>query len=140
MKTWAVLIVCLQVKAVKIYLVRGLSTEDFLLAWDMFVADHGQPIMAHSDQGSNLVAAAEEGGDKVTCKVDWENVEKMSRKTQWQFNPASSQFRNGAVEVFVKKFKRTLQHKFESRLMLMLELECAFKIVASILNSRLITA
>ena len=46
MKVWAVLIVCLQVKAVKIYLVGGLHTEDFLLAWDSFVADHGQPLVA----------------------------------------------------------------------------------------------
>ena len=45
MKVWAVLFVCLQVKAVKIYLVGGLHTEDFLLAWDSFVADHGQPAV-----------------------------------------------------------------------------------------------
>ena len=32
MKVWAVLIVCLQTKAVKIYMVGGLSTEEFLLA------------------------------------------------------------------------------------------------------------
>ena len=31
-KMWAVLLVCLQTKAVKIYMAGGLSTEDFLLA------------------------------------------------------------------------------------------------------------
>ena len=61
MKVWAVLIVCLQTKAVKIYLAGGLSTEDFLLVWDEFVADHGQPLVANSDRGSNLVAASKEG-------------------------------------------------------------------------------
>ena len=45
---WAVLLVYLQTKAVKIYMAGGLNTEDFLLAWDSFVADHGQPLMSHS--------------------------------------------------------------------------------------------
>ena len=46
MKVWAVIFVCLQVKAVKIYLAGGLNTEDFLLVWDSFVADFGQPMVA----------------------------------------------------------------------------------------------
>ena len=50
--------VCLQVKAVKIYLAGGLNTEDYLLVWDSFVADHGQPLVAHGDKGTNLTSAA----------------------------------------------------------------------------------
>ena len=111
-KVWAVLIVCLQVKAVKIYLAGGLGTEDFLLAWDGFVADNGQPLVAYSDRGSNLVAAAKEGGGQDLPGYDWDQIAEAAQgKTDWQFHPAGSQFRNGAVEVFVKKFKRTLKHK-----------------------------
>ena len=62
MKVWAVLVVCLQTKAVKIYMVGGLGTEDFLLAWDSFEADHGQPMVAYGDRGTNLVSASKEGG------------------------------------------------------------------------------
>ena len=40
------------------------------------------------------------------------------------------------MESVVKKFKRTLVHKFGSKLMFMLELQTCFKVVASILNSR----
>ena len=61
LKVWAVLIVCLQTKAVKIYMVGGLGTEDFLLAWDTYKSDHGKPMVAHSDRGPNLVSAAKEG-------------------------------------------------------------------------------
>ena len=140
MKVWAVLLVCLQVKAVKIYLVGGLHTEDFLLSWDSFVADYGQPLVAYSDRGSNLVSAAREGGDTVPC-YDWDRIAGSARgKTEWKFHPPGSQFRNGAVEVFVKKLKRSLSHKFASRMMFLLELETAFKVVASILNSRPIYA
>ena len=139
MKVLAVLVVCLQTKAVKIYVAGGLSTEDFLLAWDGFVSDHGQPMVAYSDRGTNLVAAAKEGEDSELPNYDWGSIEK-SGKTEWHFHPAQSQFRNGAVESFVKKFKRTLMHKFASKLMFFLELQCSFKIVASILNSRPIYA
>ena len=143
MKVWAVIFVCLQVKAVKIYLAGGLNTEDFLLVWDSFVADYGQPMVAYSDRGTNLVSAAKEGGDKGgdLPKYDWGRIEDYNKgKTVWEFHPAGSQFRNGAVESFVKKFKRSLKHKFAERLMFVLELQTSFKVVASILNSRPIYA
>ena len=148
-KMWAVLLVCLQTKAVKIYIAGGLSTEDFLLAWDSFVADHGQPLIAYSDRGTNLTSAAREGGVHDNSQIgdddlpayDWDSIEGSTRgKTTWSFHPPGSQFRNGAVEVFVRKFKRTLEHKVSKRLMFMLELQTSFKIVASILNSRPIYA
>ena len=44
------------------------------------------------------------------------------------------------MESVVKKFKRTLVHKFGSKLMFMLELQTCFKVVGSILNSRPIYA
>ena len=140
-KVWAVLVVCLQVKALKIYLAGGLGTEDFLLAWDSFVADHGQPMVAYGDRGTNLVSAAKEGGDIDVPDYDWDKIAETAQgRTDWQFHPAGSQFRNGAVEVFVKKFKRTLKHKFMGKQMYILELQTSFKVVASILNSRPIYA
>ena len=88
-KVWAVLILCLQVKAIKIYLVGGLSTEDFLLAWDSFVSDHGQPLIAYSDRGTNMVAAAKEQGDKDVPHYDWDNIAEFSQgKTDWSFHPS----------------------------------------------------
>ena len=136
LKVWAVLIVCLQTKAVKIYLVGGLGTEDFLLAWDCFESDHGQPMVAHSDRGSNLMAASKEGGVAELPDYDWDSICTYTKgRTEWHFHPAQSQFRNGCVE--------SLQHKFGARLMFMLELlelQACFKVVATILNSRPIYA
>ena len=75
MKVWAVLVVCLQVKAVKIYLVGGLHTEDFLLAWDSFVADYGLPMVAHGDRGTNLTSAAKEDGNIADMpSYDWDKI------------------------------------------------------------------
>ena len=120
MKIWAMLLVCLKTKAVKIYMAGGLSTEDFLLAWDSFVADHGQPLIAYGDRGTNLTSAAKEGGvhdastngDDDQSAYDWDSIEGSTMgKTTWSFHPPGSQFRNGAVEIFVRKVKRTLEHK-----------------------------
>ena len=135
MKVWAVLIVCLQTKAVKIYIAGGLSTSDFLLVWDEFVADHGQPAIAYSDRGTNLVSAAKENKSVDMPNYEWDKIVETTRgKTEWRFHPAQAQFRNGVAESFVKKFKRTLCHKFQDRLMFLLELQCSFKVIASILN------
>ena len=131
LKTWAVLVVCLNVKVVKIYMTGGLSTEDFLLAWDSFVADFGQPLIAYGDRGTNLVSASKEQSQSEMPHYDWDSISSSSQgKTEWCFHPPGAQFRNGAVEIFVKKFKRTLVHRFSSKLMFMLELETSFKVVA----------
>ena len=97
--------------------------------------------MAYSDRGTNLTAAAREGGDTEVPDYDWDSIaQRGTGRTEWQFHPSGSQFRNGLVESFVKKFKRSLVHKYSSRMMFLLELETSFKIVASVLNSRPIYA
>ena len=140
-KTWVVLFVCLSTKALKLYVAGGYSTGDFLLAWDAFVADHGEPLTCHSDRGSQLISAAKQNPDIEVPDYDWDVVAQATRtKTAWHFTPSGAQFRNGAVEIFVKKFKRTLQHKFKNRMMRLLELETALKVVASVTNSRPLSA
>ena len=139
-KLWVILFVCLNTKALKLYLAGGYSTQDFLLAWDAFVADQGEPITCHSDRGSQLVSAAKLSPDMEVPEYDWDLVASSMRKTVWHFTPAQAQFRNGAVEIFVKKFKRTLEHKFSNRKMKLLEMETALKIVASVANSRPLSA
>ena len=139
-KLWVILFVCLNTKTLKLYLAGGYSTQDFLLAWDAFVADQGEPLTCHSDRGSQLVSAAKLNPDMEVPEYDWDLVASSMRKTVWHFTPAQAQFRNGAVENFVKKFKRTLEHKFTNRKMKLLEMETALKIVASVANSRPLSA
>ena len=139
-KVYAVLYVCLNTKALKVLLARGYSTQDFLLTFDEFVADHGQPRTAHCDRGSNLVSAGnvveEEGSGELN--YDWDVIEKTTEgKTEWRYCPAGAQFRNGATERFVAKLKRTLSHRFgETKHLSMIEMMVALKVVASVVNSR----
>ena len=140
MKLWAVLFLCLNTKALRTLLCRGYSTQDFLLCFDEFVADSGQPLTIHCDRGSNLMSAGklvrEEQSDQMEC--DWDEVAKSTvGKTEWMFCPLGAQFRNGATERFVGKLKKTLEHKFDGRKKLFVkEMSVAMKVVTSVVNSR----
>ena len=87
------------------------------------------------------MAAAKQNPDIEVPDYDLDVVAQITQtKTAWHFTPAGAQFRNGSVEIFVKKFKRTLQHKFKNRMMGLLELHTALKVVASVTNSRPLSA
>ena len=42
-KCWVLLVVCLNVKALKLYIMAGYSTEEFLSAYYQFTSDHSKP-------------------------------------------------------------------------------------------------
>ena len=137
MKVWALLVMCLNTRALKIYLAAGYGTQDFLVAWNEFESDCGVPRRVHSDRGSQLVSAAGavEGPD-----YDWDAISARSKgQTVWTFCPSGAQWRNGAIESFVKRFKWSLELYQQSGLTYA-ELQSAFKGVAAVLNSRPISA
>ena len=106
MKVWAVLFLCLNTRAIKIYLAPGYGTADFLLAWWEVIADCGVPRRVHSDRGSQLVSAA---GVVEGPNYDWDEIcGQTGGRTEWRFTPSGAQFRNGASEAFVKQFKWSL--------------------------------
>ena len=137
LKVWAVLVMCLNTRALKIYLAPGYSTADFLLAWKEFELECGIPRRVHSDRGSQVVSAADQidGPD-----YDWEQISSTSKgQTAWTFCPSGAQWRNGAIESFVKKFKHSLE-LYKGCGFNYAELQFAFKQISSVLNSRPISA
>jgi hypothetical protein len=137
LKVWAVLVLCLNTRALKIYLAPGYSTADFLLAWTEFESDCGIPRRVHSDRGSQIVSAA---GQVEGPDYDWEQISRQSKgQTAWSFCPSGAQWRNGAIESFVKKFKQSLELYKESGFNYA-ELQSTFKRISSVLNSRPISA
>ena len=133
LKVWNIIFVCLNTKAVTMYLAPGYSTSDFLLAYDSHTSDHGKPNTVHSDRGSQLVAAGKEVAD-----YDWDEIAQKtsSHGTKWNFTPAGAQWRNGAVEIFVKKFKRSYEVLYGKTRFNYAEMACALKRIANILNDR----
>ena len=133
LKVWNVIFVCLNTKAVTMYLAPGYSTEHFMLAYNSHTSDHGLPNKVHSDKGSQLVAA----GKEVT-NFKWDAIAKRAstQGTNWIFAPAGGQWRNGAVEIFVKKFKKSFEVLYGKTHMNYAELACAVKRIANVLNDR----
>ena len=133
MKVWNVIFVCLNTKAVTMYLAPGYATEDFMLAYNSHISDHGLPNKVHSDKGSQLVAAGKEIAD-----FEWDVIAKKAstQGTTWKFAPAGGQWRNGAVEIFVKKFKKSFEVLYKKTCMNYAEMACTVKRVANILNDR----
>ena len=101
MKVWNVIFVCLNTKAVTMYLAPGYATKDFFLAYNSHISDHGLPTNVYSDKGSQLVAA-----EKEITNFEWDVIARRAstQGTSWKFAPAGGQWRNGAVEIFVKFF------------------------------------
>ena len=54
LKTWPLLITCLNTGALTINLMHQYSTSAFLIQWEHFVAVRGRPTWVHSDPGSQL--------------------------------------------------------------------------------------
>ena len=133
MKVWTVLFVCLNTKAIAMYIAPGYSTKDFFVAYDSFISERGIPTTVHSDRGSQLVAAGKE-----VVEFDWDCIARRTsaQGTNWDFAPAGAQWRNGAVEIFVKKFKKSFELLYSKTRLNYAEMSCAVKRIANVLNDR----
>ena len=137
MKVWIVIFLCLNTKAVSIELAPGYSTQDFLMAYTCHVSTRGVPVLVHSDRGSQLVAAHKEVCEDP-LRYDWKEIEAVTshQGVTWDFTPAGGQWRNGAAEAFVKKFKHSFYHLYQDSKLTYAELHCAVKRIANVLNHR----
>ena len=129
-KMWVSVYVCLNTKAVKLYLIPGYSAEDFLFGWEQHISDCGKPSTVYSDVGTNIVSAAKD----VTEGIDFQQIANSTGVT-WFFAPPAAQFRNGACEAYVKKMKHTLLVHYGEARMNVVEFLTALKRIACIINS-----
>ena len=137
MKVWVVILLCLNTKAVNMELAPGYATDDFLLAYQSHVNVRGDPLFVHSDRGSQLVAAHTDIAEEM-LKYDWDAIASSTSAagTTWKFAPAGAQWRNGAAESFVKKFKHSFLHLYQNTKFDFAELSVAVRRIANILNHR----
>ena len=112
-KMWAVVVVCQGTHAVKLYLVRGYSTEDFLLAWAWHTSDWGVPLTVYTDNGTQLVSAGQKICEKE-ASLDWEKIA-AGQGITWRTCPAGN------------KSKRTFLHIYGKTNLTTLEMETALK-------------
>ena len=57
LKVWALVIICQNTRAIKVYATAGYSTDEFFTAYTRFTSNHGNPLLVVTDSGSQLVKA-----------------------------------------------------------------------------------
>ena len=108
-KSWILIYVCRNTKAVCLLATSGYSTSDFLMKHEEFVARNNSPRHIVSDRGSQLVRAGMVLAEKEKPgNWNWNEVVRKNATTNWNFVPIGSQHRNGLSEAQVKILKRSL--------------------------------
>ena len=110
-KSWVLVLVCRNTKAVCLLATSGYATADFLCKWEEFISRKGKPQSVVSDRGTQLVRAGMVLAEKEKpANWKWEDVVRQNSTTNWEFVPVGSQHRNGLSESLVKVFKKSLHH------------------------------
>ena len=110
-KSWILVYVCRNTKAVCLLATSGYSTADFLCKHEEFIARKGRPRKIVSDRGTQLVRAGMVLAEKEKpANWKWEDVVKKNSASSWEFVPVGSQHRNGLPESLVKVLKKSLHH------------------------------
>lgn len=109
LKGWIVVFVCLVTRAVHLEATEGLSTDDFLAAYESFTGRRGNPEVIYSDNGTNFVGASNE----LKKAYDTWKADKIQRwvhnnGTQWHFITPSAP-EGGIWEAAVKSIKYHLK-------------------------------
>lgn len=109
-KGWVAVFVCLVTRAVHLEPTEGMSSDDFLAAYQRFVSRRGNPERIYSDNGTNFVGANRELQQAFQT---WEK-EKIQHwvhtsGTQWKFITPSAPHEGGIWEAAVKSMKHHLK-------------------------------
>lgn len=115
-KGWIVVFVCLVTRAVHLEATEGLSTDDFLAAYERFISRRGNPELVFSDNGTNFIGA---NNELKKAFESWK-AEKIqhwvhNNGTQWHFITPSAPHEGGIWEAAVKSMKHHLKRVIGSQ-------------------------
>lgn len=110
MKGWIAVFVCLVTRAVHLEPTDGMSTDDFLHAYQRFVSRRGNPERMYSDNGTNFVGANNELANALRIWQD-ESIQHYAQLggTEWYFITPSAPHEGGMWEAAVKSMKYHLK-------------------------------
>lgn len=118
MKGWIAVFVCLVTRAVHLEPTEGMSTDDFLQAYQRFVSRRGNPAIVFSDNGTNFVGAQGELKKFKNVKM-WESEEIQdfvhAQETEWHFITPSAPHDGGVWKAAVKSMKYHLKRVMGSQ-------------------------
>lgn len=105
-KGWIAVFVCLVTRAIHLEPTEGMSTEDFLAAYQRFVSRRGNPDKIYSDNGSNFIGT----NNELRRAFEIWNEEQIqhyvnANATEWRFITPSAPHEGGIWEAAVKSMK-----------------------------------
>ena len=120
-KAYFVIFTCTAVRAVHLELVKSLSTEDFLAAFERFAARRGRPAVVFSDNATNFQGAA---------------PRLAHLGVSWKFNVPRAPWWGGFFERMVRTTKDALRKTLYKNMMTFTELQTVLCRVECVINTR----
>ncbi|XP_071525744.1 uncharacterized protein [Panulirus ornatus] len=138
-KAYGVIFNCLATRAVRLDLIEGYSTKDFLDGFRRFVSIRGCPREIYSDAGTQLTATNKEL--KSLSKWGSNEMQDFARSNggeiKWIFNAsADAPWQNGVSESLIKSLKRSLTVAIGESILTFSKLQTTLFDIANILNER----
>lgn len=136
-KGWVAVFVCLVTRAIHLEPTEGMSTDDFLQAYQRFVSKRGMPQKVYSDNGTNFVGANNEL--QKAAKI-WRSekiqYEANAQETEWHFITPSAPHEGGIWEAAVKSMKHHLKRVMGTQKYSLQGITTLLASVEACLNSR----
>ena len=128
---------CLNTRAVHLELAVDLTTMEFIQVLRRFFSIRGYPAVILSDNGTQMVGAANELGEMVK-DLDGNQLREFcgEKSIKWIFTTPAAPHQNGCAEALVKSCKRSLKIAIGEQLLTPFELYTCLLEIANLLNQR----
>ncbi|XP_066016486.1 uncharacterized protein [Pocillopora verrucosa] len=134
---YGVIFTCLNTRAVHLELAVDLTTMEFIQVPRRFFSIRGYPAVILSDNGTQMVGAANELGEMVK-DLDGNQLREFcgEKSIKWIFTTPAAPHQNGCAEALVKSCKRSLKIAIGKQLLTPFELYTCLLEIANLLNQR----
>ena len=136
-KCWGLLFTCFNTRAIRLFLVKDMTTETFLDCFTKLECHNGRPNLIQSDNQSTFRKANKEL-KALLKKINWDALRKhgAAKGTDWKFTTSYTPSENGLVESLVKNCKRAIRAAVRNHKLTFEKLDVVFAEVEAVVNSR----
>ena len=136
-KCWGLLFTCFTTRAIKLYLVKDLTTETFFDCFTKLECHNGRSNLIQSDNQSTFRKADKEL-KALLKKINWDALRKhdAAKGTDWNFTSDYCPSENGIVESLVSNCKRAIRAAVRNQKLTFEKLDVVFAEVEAVVNSR----
>jgi len=137
-KVWICLFTCTVTRAVHLEIVNDMTSEEFLLAFRRFIAQHGVPREVISDNALQFKAADKLLANVLNKVIHCEDVQNYAtnKGIKWTFIVELAPWMGGMYERLVGLVKRSLRKTLGKRLITNIQLQTLVKEIEAVINSR----